>query len=324
MEQWKKQLIRSLFPYSASRLNIEKAFMVKHPNVPHKLYKYRCFSDFNLDALQRNMGWMASPNTFNDPYDTAIYFDPGRNFIENESLEEFQEKIKALEEGAKPEEVWKPKKLDNPVRVKDWRRRITLEIIENESPEIQEQYREVLDHWMDKNSEGLNRRMTSHFREGYSVMSLTEDPASVLMWSHYSYNHQGYCVEYDFEALGYGDKRRRLCFPVFYRRKMTDATRYMAKKDIKDFNNLFGQYICLLKSDEWAYEKEWRIVNAIGPDHANFEWPMPLPTSIILGASVSPENEEQMRQYCSENGVCLKRIVQRHDAFRLEILDVEI
>jgi hypothetical protein len=41
------------------------------------------------------------------------------------------------------------------------------------------------------------------------------------------------------------------------RNKLIDATRYLARR--ADYNNLFGVYICLLKSDEWAYEKEWRI-----------------------------------------------------------------
>ena len=35
---------------------------------------------------------------------------------------------------------------------------------------------------------------------------------------------------------------------MLYRKKMTDATRYLANTGASDFNNLFGQYLCLLKS----------------------------------------------------------------------------
>jgi hypothetical protein len=40
--------------------------------------------------------------------------------------------------------------------------------------------------------------------------------------------------------------------------------------------------MCLLKSDEWAYEQEWRIVLPTGATHANVEQLMPKPASIIL------------------------------------------
>jgi hypothetical protein len=106
--------------------------------------------------------------------------------------------------------------------------------------------------------------MTEQLRRGFSVLSLSENPVSKLMWSHYSDSHRGFCIEYNFAKLPYDDLRRRLCFPVFYTHKLRDATRYMAKTDFIDYNNLFGQFMW---SDDWAYEKEWRIVYAIGPNH---------------------------------------------------------
>lgn len=40
MELWQKQLIRGLFHYSTEHMDIERAFLVKHPHVPDRLYKY--------------------------------------------------------------------------------------------------------------------------------------------------------------------------------------------------------------------------------------------------------------------------------------------
>jgi hypothetical protein len=163
--------------------------------------------------------------------------------------------------------------------------------------------------------------MSKAFREGFGVLCLTENSTSVLMWSHYSQNHQGFCIEYNFNGLDPADLRRRLCYPVFYRRKLTDATRYMSKVNSGDYNNLFGQFMCLLKSDEWAYEREWRIVHAIGPADANREFAMPKPSAIILGALVKPDDEVWMRKFCINNSVPLKKVVQRHNEFRLEVRD---
>ena len=55
----------------------------------------------------------------------------------------------------------------------------------------------------------------------------------------------GFSIEYDFSKLPYGDLRRRLCFPVFYVSKVRDASRYIFRADVRDFNNLFGQFLAL-------------------------------------------------------------------------------
>lgn len=326
MDLWKKQLVRSLFHYSSPRLNIEKAFMVKHPHVPKRLYKYRSFSNpLHFDALRRNRGWMAAPSYFNDPYDTVIHFDADRLLVEDRTADEFMKSFEFLKQGEVPKEDWRPMKLEAPVRQREWRRKVYSEIVRNGPKQVLEQIQSISDSVFSKVNIDLNRRMSQTLREGCSVMSLTEEPASVLMWSHYSDNHRGFCIEYDFDWLDYEDPRRRLCFPVFYRQKMTDATRYFAKKNMKEeFNALFGQFICLLKSDEWAYEKEWRIVYVIGPSHTNFELKMPKPSAVILGVNVTPENEAHMRDYCVATGVPLKQAVQRHDSFRLDIERADI
>ena len=106
------------------------------------------------------------------------------------------------------------------------------------------------------------------------------------MWSHYSDSHRGFCIEYDFGSLPPADLRRRLCFPVLYRGKRTDATRSITRLDPTDFNNLFGQYLCLLKERQWSYEQEWRIIHAIGATLANRQFVMPVPSAIILGSQV--------------------------------------
>src|SRR5262249_51207590 len=89
MEKWKCELIRYLFPYSARRLMTEKAFASKHPHIPSSLYKYRSFSDQHKAALEKGALWRSSPDRFNDPYDSVVYFDTNRFFIENRSVHDF-------------------------------------------------------------------------------------------------------------------------------------------------------------------------------------------------------------------------------------------
>jgi hypothetical protein len=96
----------------------------------------------------------------------------------------------------------------------------------------------------------------------------------------------------------------------------------MSKINVGDFNNLFGIFTCLLKSDEWAYEREWRIIHPVGPALANREIEMPKPSAIILGALAKPADEAWMRKFCAASAIPLKKVVQRHKEFRLEIRDL--
>jgi hypothetical protein len=85
MELWKKQLVRSLFHYSPEFMNIERAFMVKHPHVPQRLYKYRQFSDNHLDAFKKNVLWLSSPDRLNDPYEGRVSFNVDRFIVDDQS-----------------------------------------------------------------------------------------------------------------------------------------------------------------------------------------------------------------------------------------------
>ena len=70
MECWQKQLIRSLFHYSRKRMNIERAFIVKTPHVQASLYldANDPHSGDHVDALEKNVLSMSSPDNFNDPF----------------------------------------------------------------------------------------------------------------------------------------------------------------------------------------------------------------------------------------------------------------
>jgi hypothetical protein len=321
MEQWHRQFIRYLFPYSAKRIRVDAAFAVKNPHVPKHLYKFRAFSPNHLDALDKGVLWMSAPDRFNDPFDTTVYFDPDRFFMEDLPHEEFIAKVQKLDEARARGEPFKPQPLVNPIQNKVWRERLHAQILANEEVGRRDKLLAISEQIMQEYAAQLRQQMTRYFRSGFSVLSLAGNPTAVLMWSHYSDSHRGFCVEYNFGSLPPSDLRRRLCFPVLYRAKRTDATRYMAKRDPANFNNLFGQYLCLLKERQWSYEQEWRIVHAIGPGHANMELFMPTPSAIIVGSQVSPDDELWMREFCERKKIALKRAVEIDGRMELTIQD---
>ena len=319
MQNWQKELIRCLFHYSTHHLNIERAFQIKDPHVPNSLYKYRQFCENHQEALSNNVLWRCAPDNFNDPYDTSMYFNMNHILIENRSLDDVIQNTNVSSEGIVSV---RPRPLRDPIRIGDWQRRVLEEIISAEHdnmPAISELDQIAVSIFEQQNEINL-ARLVEYLQRGFSVASLSEVPLSILMWSHYSDAHRGFCIEYDFSAISAADLRRRLCFPVYYREKLTNATRYVARSDPTNLNNLFGIYLCLLKSDEWAYEKEWRIVMPTGPAHATAEIRMPAPASIILGMRVDENNERWMAEHCRRNDIPLKKVRQRRDAFRLELV----
>jgi hypothetical protein len=300
---------------------IEPAMVVKHQHIPSHLYKFRTFSVQHLDALNRGVLWMSSPDKFNDPFDTTVYFDPGRFLVEDLPLPEFLANVKKLEEARARGKPFNPEPLVHPITSKDWREKIAAEVLANETPDRREKLLLVAERIMQTYATQLRQQMSWSFRNGFSVLSLAGNPTAILMWSHYSDSHRGFCVEYDFGSLPADDLRRRLCYPVLYRAKRTDATRYMAKQDSGNFNNLFGLYLCLLKKSDWAYEQEWRIIHQEGPGHANKQLITPTPTAIILGSQVAPDNERRMHDFCARNKIRLKRAVGIDGELELKIQD---
>ena len=318
MGKWKKELVRYLFPYSAQNLQIERAFFLKNPHVPQRLYKYRSFCEEHKDALTRNILWRCSPDKFNDPYDSSVYFNVDKLLMEDRSPEDI---LRTVEMASDESPLRRPAPLKKAVSFGDWRRKLLAETIATATDKNGETLGlfESIEVAVRCQNKRLTFYLTERFQSAFSVVSLSEISSSILMWSHYSGAHCGFCIEYDFSSLSPEDLRRRLCFPVYYREKLTNATRYLAHADTANLNNLFGLYLSLLKGDEWAYEKEWRIVYPAGPTHANAEISMPTPSAIILGIRADSADEEWVVEYCNRTNIPLMKMRQRRDVFRLEV-----
>lgn len=320
MECWEKQFVRLLFPYSAKRLNVGHAYMLKERHIPQKLYKYRNFNKYHMQALRDGVLWLSAPEHFNDPYDSAIYFDSRGFLTENLSVEEAIARTEAQVTPSDIAQAWEQRDLANPIRKDELFAKIHEELLRDFPESVRSALETAIEDIQRQTNLDLTSRMTALSRNGMSVLSLSENPVSALMWAHYSDSHRGFCVEYDFGSLGADDFRRRFCYPVLYRRKITNATRYLAFKKRDDFNNLFGKLLCLLKSDEWAYEREWRIVHATGPDQANRAMGMPRPSTVILGCHTRDKDRKTLMSICGALGIEVTQVRQQQEAFRFEIV----
>ena len=85
------------------------------------------------------------------------------------------------------------------------------------------------------------------------VLSLSEINDNILMWSHYSESHTGFCIEFertDSNELGNWD----YCMPVLYDDNLPTI------KPIELGDKKVVSKIFTTKSELWSYEREWRIL----------------------------------------------------------------
>lgn len=88
------------------------------------------------------------------------------------------------------------------------------------------------------------RRQLDNTMEKYGICCFSRLNNSILMWSHYSNKHQGFCVEFDYSKLELN------LFDINY------IHDFKKVKFIKNRDALY--HLIYTKSSEWAYEKELR------------------------------------------------------------------
>lgn len=121
----------------------------------------------------------------------------------------------------------------------------------------------------------------------YTISCFCEKPNNLLMWSHYSDKHTGFCVEYDFSKLSF--EYIFDVFPVLY----TDS-RIELSSLIQQKNRVALFKVGLLqKSKIWEYENEWRFILPKYITH-NSQIKQDIISKIYCGANISEDNKERL------------------------------
>lgn len=142
------------------------------------------------------------------------------------------------------------------------------------------------------NSEALSEKVSIQFfeeiTEKIGVLCLSCVNNNILMWSHYADSHGGICLEFD----GH--------FKFFAR---TQDVKYLPERPIinpvcQNAHEMLEATL-LTKADDWKYEQEWRILEfQNGP--GIYRFPAEALTGVILGAKISPQNEEKVLRWIAE------------------------
>ena len=253
---------------------------MQRPDV-RELFKYCPKIDRALEMLKAKQVWCSKSVHFNDPFDGNIPFEvddsPGA-FVSA-----------AVTQYAKDGHKW-----DGIKEILDDSILPDCTLSAKKRADIDTTAKEFLD---------SNRNM--------GILSLSEQPLSILMWSHYGANHTGVCIGFERNStndLGDDDACSPVCYSDFYPKPRFSQ---LFAADGTLTHDLF-----YIKAREWAYEKEWRLMTEKG--NATVKCPGEI-SRVILSCRADAKTEADFLNECRNQKIPLYRAMQVPGAFMLEL-----
>lgn len=209
--------------------------MKEKSNLPPVIYKYEPYNTYSLRNLKNAQIYFNRPIDFNDPFECSFY----SAYDENDILKLYNKWISNKLEfpGAPPPPPGLSRTFDS---IEDVPNEFKNSISKTAEEVEEEKRREYL------------------YKIGCSCFSEIKD--SLLMWSHYSDSHKGFCLEFDTTFVPFNN-----AFKVEYSDScphlnplimFIDRKEFEMKSDKERFLSLWTKYSC------WEYEKEWRIFHS--------------------------------------------------------------
>jgi hypothetical protein len=287
--------------------------------VPERFYKYVSAATAEIVLTNRTLRW-STPGTLNDPFD--MQFDLAARVNEDRVCELALQKL------------WDALYGDGPIRVGNSLGRLLTRargaVAHLTRAEFDRQFGETLRESLaviHSTLPSLHATVRAHFAT-CKVLCLTDDPANMLMWSHYADQHRGAVLEF-VSAPGLDSPwrtARRIQYEMDVPPLMNEEllASILAGESGFDKEEII-QRMVYTKSAAWAYEREWRIFTGVGRDvHAPYEdipfAPQEL-AGVILGCRVDEAAAVRIREILNASyaHAVLSQSVQGPSGFRLAI-----
>ena len=253
-----------------------------------------------IDVLENLKIRFTQASALNDPFeslpmiekliDPNIFFDM---FEEHVTKEDFRETI----EKTLAEELAPYKSLIN---VETFQNSQFVEHILKNFRDITEPFLNILND-PKNSSENFSTIIKKSFDNKFGVLSLTQKPDNLLMWSHYSNSHTGFVIEFDQnssffnQCINENDTIRKLKFVEYVSERPNITVLDNKAQDEEKYLYTLANLFFLVKSSHWVYEEELRMVMPLetankvltseyGEEIYLFKFPPQMIKSIIFGS----------------------------------------
>ena len=249
------------------------------------LYKY--VDPDRIDVLQNRCIRYSQPEAFNDPFEIKPYIS---NIASEEAVQSQTQEV--LPEALRPIYSGLPAELRNTM---------TFEQFYAVSKRFVAQNMTHVNGIFDTFTQIVRQQVSEHIAKVIGILSLTETPDNLLMWAHYAASHEGFVIGFD-DQHPYFNERRGPKDEFHYLRKVD----YRKQRPNAPMIELTGTEMFLVKSEQWSYENEWRIlrplqdahqINDVGPYPIHlFVFPPAIIREIILGCRMPEEMRDKIIQ----------------------------
>ncbi|MDE5590235.1 MAG: DUF2971 domain-containing protein [Acetatifactor sp.] len=322
-------------------------------NIPSKLYRFRRYNEYTVNALKEDEIWGSSILEFNDPYECVPFYnmqsinDHINNVLQPQDV---LTKLQYLKTGNIPEQL---KKMCSPDILQQIIQSIPDVLDEGIIKDKLEQFEEGLKGVISGDFAQIIEKFYTDIRSAEAqrqIACFSEQNNSSLMWGHYADSHRGFCLQYDFrEVLKKcscnchnikGCNNFMLNFsvaPVIYSDIRFDATGYLS--------TLLQDYICrlgnipmelyfddtliiskclLTKSEDWKYENEWRLFSrAYQEQYKPYRMISHLkPKALFMGVMMDKEKELELYSICKDKGIKCYKMLQDFQGKQFTVYDV--
>lgn len=309
-KDWVEELMQLICARNLPLENIHAAQRMKRCHFPSSLYKFREVNEYSLRNLREATLYLTFASTFNDPYDSAVDFDPHFGATHAEL---FLDRMEGVPEERRIAILSAMDPMLEVVRLLHSLGDVTDLIGEDELARIAMVMKAIHQGFVAKTVNEMNGRL----QNSYKICSLTERLDSLPLWAHYAKNHKGFAMGYDFRRLPLESVLGLSLWPVRYSGVFNASDLLRGIEPGQPFNNLFGLIAALHKSSDWSYEQEWRLVVVDGSNDPPRNFSAPL-KAVYLGSQISEEDEVSVVREALIAGVPVFKMRLVPHEFRVE------
>lgn len=240
---------------------------------PKILYKYRDWENKNhRNILFKSQIFFSSPRHFNDPFDCKIPLQ-----YDKFDKKDWEEKIRhyVKEDHPNYSEIEVERQVDYLLSISDI----------NDDEYVKKHIEKELE-MVDKN---------------FGIFSLSVPRDNILMWSHYSNCHTGFCMGFDMEGLkNYLNSisNNNLFFNI---EKVIYQDNYPIIIPRGYDSDVYYKERFLYKSKFWEYEQEYRILSYLDGANKVYEIPASCFRYLFLGSKMELKNRLLLVNHVREN-----------------------
>ena len=196
--------------------------------IPRKLYKYYSVNDNLFNLIRNHSCWFSKPSDFNDPFDCNLDISIGRN----------------------------PKEIMHNMDKSSMLRLLYDALSQKGDDVIDAGARIIKKPFLLKNI--INEIHKYYIDQNIGVFCLSQDPANILMWSHYADSGKGMRITFDMPEAG--DDSPYYVREVKYEDKIPEFDCRCMKELFKGAEIVdYLDRLSYTKGSAWSYENEVRM-----------------------------------------------------------------